>query len=173
MPTTRAQLFSYLEKLGIETTTVEHEAVFTVAESEKLHHTLAGGHTKNLFLKDAKGRLYLVVAECHAEIDMKRFHKLIGSARLSFGKPELLQETLGVSPGSVTAFSLVNDRNNRVDVIVDEQLMSFDKIYCHPLINTASTAISADDLLKFMRATGHDPRIMQLDAGVTESISTV
>lgn len=162
MAVSREELFQYLDKLGITTTTVEHEPVFTVAQSETLHRDIPGGHTKNLFLKDAKGRLFLVVAESHATIDMKQFHKHIGSARLSFGKPDLLQQILGVTPGSVTALSVINDAEGRIDVIIDEQLMAFDVINCHPLINTATTAIKTSDLLAFMRATGHEPRIMPL-----------
>lgn len=162
MPVSRSDLFNYLEKLGISTTTVEHPAVFTVAESDQLHRQLQGGHTKNLFLKDAKGRLYLVVAESHAKIDMKNFHKLIGAARLSFGKPDLLEETLGVTPGSVTAFSVLNDTEGRVSVIIDEQLLAFSTVNCHPLINTATTSIATGDLLTFMRSTGHEPSILSL-----------
>jgi Ala-tRNA(Pro) deacylase len=162
MPATRDDLFNRLKELDIPTSTVEHEAVFTVAESDKLHKELPGGHTKNLFLKDAKGQLFLIVAESHATIDMKRFHKHIGSARLSFGKPELLDHILGVTPGSVTALSLINDNEGMVSVIFDEQLMEFETINCHPLINTATTALAAKDLIKFLRATGHEPRIMSL-----------
>jgi Ala-tRNA(Pro) deacylase len=162
MPANRQDLFKRLEELGISTDTVEHDAVFTVSESDKLHRELPGGHTKNLFLKDAKGRLFLIVAESHATVDMKKLHKPIGCARLSFGKPDLLEQTLGVQPGSVTAFSLINDTDNAVSVVIDEQLMSFDTINCHPLINTATTSIARDDLLKFMNATGHEPRIMSL-----------
>lgn len=168
MPVTRDELFKRLEELDILTTTVEHEAVFTVAQSDALNQNLPGGHTKNLFLKDAKGRLFLIVAESHANVDMKRFHKRIGSARLSFGKPELLEQTLGVQPGSVTALSLINDTDGLVSVIIDEQLMAHDIINCHPLINTATTAISAQDLLRFMRATGHEPRIMAVDGAVLD-----
>ncbi|MFY0611683.1 MAG: prolyl-tRNA synthetase associated domain-containing protein [Hyphomicrobiaceae bacterium] len=164
MPATREDLFKHLAELGISTTTIDHAPVFTVAESDVLHRDMPGGHTKNLFLKDAKGRLFLIVAESHATVDMKRFHKRIGSARLSFGKPDLLEKTLGVQPGSVTALSLINDTDGLVDVIIDEDLMAFDIINCHPLINTATTAVAAQDLIKFMRATGHEPRIMSLDA---------
>src|SRR6056297_1586031 len=171
MPATREDLFNRLEELGISTTTVEHEAVFTVEQSEELHRKLPGGHTKNLFLKDAKGRLFLIVAESHAMIDMKRFHKQIGSARLSFGKPDLLEEVLGVTPGSVTALSLINDETGRISVILDEALMIHDIINCHPLINTATTAIGRDDLIKFIEATSHEPLIISLtvvsDAGNT------
>lgn len=162
MTISRDGLFKYLEELGISTKTVEHAAVFTVAESDQLHRDLPGGHTKNLFLKDPKGQLFLVVAESHAMIDMKQFHKHIGSARLSFGKPDLLEQTLGVTPGSVTAFSVINDTEARVSVIIDEQLMTFETINCHPMINTATTAIQTSDLLSFMRATGHEPRILAL-----------
>ena len=172
MPASREELFQHLQNLDITTTTVEHKAVFTVAESDELHQTMPGGHTKNLFLKDAKGRLFLIVAESHASIDMKRFHKRIGSARLSFGKPDLLLDTLGVSPGSVTAFSLINDTKGAVDVVIDEQLMAFDTINCHPLINTATTAIATQDLVAFMRSTGHEPRIMSLDSPPLEPNST-
>lgn len=163
MPVTRAELFQRLDELGIVTTTVEHDAVFTVAESDKLNRELPGGHTKNLFLKDAKGRLFLIVAESHAKVDMKKFHKRLGSARLSFGKPDLLEATLGVQPGSVTAFSLINDTGGQVSVVIDDTLMAFETINCHPLINTATTAISKQDLLTFIRATGHEPRVMVLE----------
>lgn len=169
MPVTREELFRRLDELGIETKTVEHEAVFTVAQSEQLHRELPGGHTKNLFLKDAKGRLFLVVAESHASINMKQFHKRLGCARLSFGKPELLEEVLGVTPGSVTALSLINDPHGRVSVVLDEQLMTFDTINCHPLTNTATTAIARDDLVRFITATGHEPKVMSLSEDVSDA----
>lgn len=162
MPATRAALFARLDELGIKTRTVEHEAVFTVAESEKLERDLPGGHTKNLFVKDAKGKLFLIVAESHTPVDMKRIHKRIGCARLSFGKPDLLLATLGVAPGSVTAFSVINDTERTVEVILDETLTAFDVINCHPLENTATTAIARDDLFRFLAETGHTPRIMPL-----------
>lgn len=161
-PKTRAELFAYLGQLGIETTTTEHEAVFTVAESDGLNRELPGGHTKNLFLKDAKDRLWLVVAEGHSPIDLKALPKVIGSARLSFGKPELLLEVLGVTPGSVTALALINDPAGSVGVVVDARLMEYDVINCHPLVNTATTSIRRDDLIKFIKATGHEPSILPL-----------
>ena len=164
----RVDLFAFLDKLGIATRTVEHAAVFTVEESEKLHRELPGGHTKNLFLKDAKDQLFLVIAEAHASIDMKALHKTLGCARLSFGKPELLLEVLVVTPGSVTALSLVNDRQSRITVIIDAELMEFETINSHPLTNTATTNIGREDLLKFIRATGHAPRIVQLPAIAAE-----
>lgn len=163
MPVTQEGLFARLAELGIATETVEHEAVFTVAESARLERSLSGGHTKNLFLKDAKGRLFLIVAESHTPVDLKGLHKKIGAARLSFGKPELLMEVLGVPAGSVTALALINDDQKRVSVVVDERLMSYERINCHPLVNTATTSLARDDLLRFMRATGHDPLIVAID----------
>ena len=164
MPATREKLFERLEELGISTKTIEHEAVFTVAESDLLEQKLPGGHTKNLFLKDAKGRLFLIVAESHANVNLKTVHKAIGCARLSFGKPDLLWQTLGIEPGSVTALSVMNDQDKALDqVIVDEALMAHDTINCHPLVNTATTAISRDDLVRFIRSCGHEPRIMSLN----------
>ena len=158
----RAQLFSRLDELGIVHRTVEHEAVFTVAESERLHREIAGGHTKNLFLKDAKDKLWLVVAEAHTPVDLKKLPKQIGSARLSFGKAELLEEVLGVTPGSVTALALINDERQRLTVVVDERLMKYDMINCHPLENTATTTLSRGDLIAFIRACGHEPRTATL-----------
>jgi Ala-tRNA(Pro) deacylase len=162
MPKTRAELMARLAELGIETTTVDHEAVFTVGESNALHAEIAGGHTKNLFLKDAKDRLWLVVAECHSPIDLKALPKAMGSARLSFGKPELLAEVLGVTPGSVTALALINDQDRRVSVVVDRRLMEYEIINCHPLENTATTSLRRDDLIRFIDACGHTPRILDL-----------
>ena len=161
-PMTRARLFERLDALGISHHTVEHEPVFTVAESERLHRAVDGGHTKNLFLKDAKERLWLIIAEAHTPIDLKTLPKTIGSARLSFGKAELLMEVLGVSPGSVTALALVNDSRQRVSVVVDERLLAYDVINCHPLENTATTSLSRADLGKFVRACGHEWRVVTL-----------
>jgi Ala-tRNA(Pro) deacylase len=162
MPATTDDLMARLTALGITTQTTEHQAVFTVAESDAIHREVPGGHTKNLFLKDAKDRLFLVVAESHTAIDLKTLHKTIGAARLSFGKAELLMEVLGVTPGSVTAFSVINDQAARVSVVVDRALMRYDTINCHPLVNTATTTIARDDLLTFLRATGHEPAIVDV-----------
>lgn len=162
MPLTRQELLQRLNELGIETVTVEHEAVFTVAESDELHRKIVGGHTKNLFLKDAKDKLWLIVAEAHTPVDLKALPKAIGSARLSFGKAELLMEVLGVSPGSVTALALVNDTARRVSVVVDRRLMEYEIINCHPLVNTATTSIRRDDLIRLMEACGHKPKIIAL-----------
>jgi len=160
VPASRQDLFTRFAELGIETQTVDHDAVFTVAESSKLERELPGGHTKNLFLKDKKGSLFLVVALGRAHIDLKSLHKSLGCDRLSFGKPELLMEVLGVPPGSVTPFALINDRARRVTVILDADMMRHERLNFHPLENTATTNIAREDLVAFIRACGHEPRIL-------------
>lgn len=144
------------------THTVEHEPLFTVAESGKLERELPGAHTKNLFLKDESGDLFLVVAESTTRVDLKALARTLRAGRFSFGKPELLMQALGVPPGSVTAFALINDPERRVRLVVDAELMHHDSINCHPLENTATTNIARDDLLRFVRACGHEPRIVSL-----------
>ena len=166
MPATPDDLATFLAGLGIQTTTVAHPPLFTVEESRALRGTIPGAHTKNLFLKDRKDAVFLVTALEDAMIDLKRLHERIGaSGRLSFGKPELLLETLGVTPGAVTVFGLINDREARVNVVLDKDLMAHALINCHPLVNTATTAIAANDLIAFVRATGHQPRIVAVAAG--------
>ncbi len=158
-----------LAALGIGHLTIEHAPVFTVEESTALDREIPGGHTKNLFLKDHKDRLFLVIAHAHTRIDLKALSKAIGAGRLSFGRAELLLEALGVTPGSVTAFALINDRDGRVCVILDEALMAFETINCHPLENCATTNIARDDLLRFIRACGHAPRILYLGGDVSQN----
>ncbi len=165
MPATRQDLFARLSELGIETHTVEHEALFTVAESSRLERELPGAHTKNLFLKDESGDLYLVVAQATTRVDLKALARALGAGRFSFGKPELLMEALGVPPGSVTAFAVINDVGRRVRMVIDAELMRHDSINCHPLENTATTNIARDDLLRFIRSCGHEPRIAVIGGG--------
>jgi Ala-tRNA(Pro) deacylase len=160
MPATRQDLLARLDELGIRTVTADHPAVFTVAESSILERQLPGGHTKNLFLKDKKGRLFLVVALGHARIDLKTLHKPLGADRLSFGSPDLLMEVLGVPPGSVTPFALINDKARRVTVVLDADMMRHERLNYHPLANTATTNIARSDLLVFIRACGHEPRVL-------------
>jgi Ala-tRNA(Pro) deacylase len=160
MPASRADLLAYLDRLGIATVTVDHPPLFTVEQSRALRGAIPGGHTKNLFLKDKKDAVFLVVAEEDAEIDMKRLHERIGSARLSFGRAELLTDLLGVIPGAVTPFGVINDTTGRVVVILDEPLMRHERLNFHPLDNSATTTIGRDDLLTFLKATGHEPRTL-------------
>ena len=164
MPASRQDLFARFARLGILTETVEHEPVFTVQQSAKLERTLPGGHTKNLFLKDKKDRLFLLVALSRARIDLKNLHKVLGSDRLSFGRPELLMEVLGVPAGSVTPFALINDTRQRVTVILDADMMRQERLNYHPLENSATTNIGGEDLLRFIRACGHTPRILAVAA---------
>jgi Ala-tRNA(Pro) deacylase len=160
MPASRADLFAFFDKLGIKTKTFDHEPVFTVEQAKKVHDDVPGGHCKNLFCKDEKGVLWLIVALEDAAIDLKAAPAKIGSRRLSFGKPELLMEVLGIEPGSVTPFSLINDQVGRVNVILDEAMMKRDPLNFHPLKNDATTTIAASDLLVFIKACGHNPRVV-------------
>jgi Ala-tRNA(Pro) deacylase len=164
-PVTPDALFARLDALGIAHTTHRHPPLHTVEESKALRGTLPGGHTKNLFLRDKKRRIWLVVADEDRPVDLKALRKLLGgSGSLSFGSPELLWEVLGVRPGSVTPFGLINDTGHRVTVILDAGLMAHDPINVHPLTNDATTTVARDDLLRFIRACGHEPRVMDLDA---------
>ncbi len=160
MPATPDELFAYLDRLGIANKTVTHPAVFTVEEGRELRGAIPGGHTKNLFLRDKKGTPYLVVASEDAAIELKSLHRLLGaSGRFSFGSAELLRELLGVEPGSVTPFAAINDTAGRVTIVLDAAMMAAPMLNFHPLANTATTTISREGLLKFLEATGHQPRI--------------
>jgi len=160
MPTSPAELFAYLDRLGIPHRTVTHPAVFTVEEGRELRGAIAGGHTKNLFLRDKKAAPYLVVAAEDAAIELRALHRLLGaSGRFSFGSAELMRELLGVEPGSVTPFAAINDTQHRVTVVLDAAMMEHAVLNFHPLVNTGTTTISRDGLLKFLEATGHPPRI--------------
>jgi Ala-tRNA(Pro) deacylase len=157
------QLLEMLDEKGFDTNTIEHQAVFSVEESRDLTLKLDGGHTKNLFVKDKKDNYFLLVIEQSAQINLNQVHRLIGAkSRLSFGKPDKLMEYLGVTPGSVTAFSVVNDHDQNVKLIIDKPLLAHEKINCHPLINTMTTTISREDLLNFMEQSDHKPDIIQM-----------
>ncbi len=162
MALTRDALFDQLSSLGIMTTTIEHPAAFTVAESSAIYAALPGAHTKNLFLKDEDGTLVLVIAQSETKVDLKAVAKRLGAGRFSFGKPEVLMTALGITPGSVTAFAIANDTAKRVKIVIDQALMAHGSLNCHPLENTATTNIARDDLLRFIRSTGHEPRFMVL-----------
>ena len=165
MPKTPDELFAFLQKLGIEVRTVSHPPLFTVADSQALRGEIPGGHTKNLFLKDKKDNFFLVTVEEEAEVDLKQIHHVIGAAsRVSFGKPEALMEHLGVIPGAVTAFGLINDEKGAVKFVIDDALMEHETINAHPLSNEATTSIAAEDMLRFARATGHEPAILKVSA---------
>lgn len=162
-PKTANDLFRFLDDLGIAHKTKSHPPVFTVAESESLRDEIPGGHTKNLFVKDKKDQFFVLTVEENAVVDLKSVHKLIGaSSRVSFGNPEKMFEYLGVVPGSVTVFGAINDKDGAVTFVLDEDLMRHDIINGHPLSNDATTSIGRDDLLRFLKATGHEPLVLKV-----------
>lgn len=163
MAATREQLFERLAALGIETTTKDHAPVFTVEEAQRVRGELPGGHCKSLFLKDKKGTLWLVVAMEDTRVDLKALQKALDAGRLSFGKPELMEEVLGVTPGAVTPFAAINDTDGRVRVVLDERIHDYDVVNYHPLFNDATTAIAPADLVRFLEATGHTPTSVSLE----------
>jgi Ala-tRNA(Pro) deacylase len=159
-PAKPADLFALLDRLGIPHATVDHPPLFTVEQSQALRGKIPGGHTKNLFLKDKKGRLFLVVALEHATIALKSLHRRLGATgRFSFGPADQMREVLGVEPGSVTPFAVMNDTGQRVTVVLDAAMMAEQVLNYHPLTNTMTTSIARDDLVKFLAATGHTPQI--------------
>ena len=162
MAADRKTLMARLEALGIETATVEHEPVFTVAESAGLRARLPGAHTKSLFLTDPDGRLVLVVAKDETRVDLKALAKRLSAGRFSFVKPDALQAVLGVPPGSVTPFALINASAADVTVVVDQAILDFAEVNCHPLENTATTRLATSDLIRFIAACGHEPLIVPL-----------
>jgi Ala-tRNA(Pro) deacylase len=170
VPHTPATLFAYLDSLGIAHSTVTHPPVFTVEQAKALRGRINGAHTKNLFLRDKKHELYLVVALESAQVDLKGLHRLLGAnGRFSFGAADLLRETLGVEPGSVTPLAAVNDTDGRVTVVLDAPLMEYEVVNFHPLLNTMTTTLSRADLIKFLDATGHEPRIERLSGPAAEA----
>jgi len=158
-------LFAFLDVHGIAHSTFEHPAVFHVGEGEEIKAAMPGGHTKNLFLKDAKDRLWLITALAETRIDLKALPAAIGSARLSFGSEPLMVETLGVRPGSVTPFALLNDTSRRVSLVVDKALLASDLVNFHPLTNTATTAVSSSGFLAFLAAMGIEPAVVDFHPG--------
>jgi len=162
-PATPEDLFARLAALGIAVTTHRHPPLFTVAESKGLRGALPGAHCKSLFLRDRAGALWLVVAAEDRALDLKALAPLIGAGRLSFASPERLMARLGVAPGSVTPFALINDRERAVNVVLDAAVMAAPLANFHPLTNAATTAIAPADLLRFIAACGHAPRIADLD----------
>ena len=164
MPASPDDLFAYLDLLGLGHETRWHEATFTVEEGRELKETMPGGHTKNLFMKDKDGVFVLISAHADSELKLNQLHKLIGTRRLSFASGELMEELLGVTPGSVTGFALVNDKDQKVRFIVDAALMAFETLNFHPLVNTGTTAISHDDFRRFVEATGHDLTVVDFAA---------
>jgi Ala-tRNA(Pro) deacylase len=165
MPASSDELFAYLDRLGITHKTVSHQPLFTVEESQALRGKIPGAHTKNLFLRDKKGTPFLVVALEEAAIELRSLHRLLGaSGRFSFASADLMRELIGVEPGSVTPFAVINDKKLRVTVVLDAAMIAHPVLNFHPLVNTGTTTISREGLVKFLEATGHRPRIEALSA---------
>jgi Ala-tRNA(Pro) deacylase len=165
MPVSPEDLLAFLDSLGVAHETIEHPALHTVEESQTLRGQIPGGHSKNLFVKDKKSRLFLLTLGEETVVDLKRVHEKIGAnGRVSFGSAELLEEVWGVRPGAVTPFGAINDREGRVTVVLDSGLMAHQRVNFHPLVNTRTTGVSPQELLKFLRATGHEPLVCALAA---------
>ena len=160
----RARLLAWMAGNGITQTTHDHPAVFRVEEGLELKAALPGLHTKNLFLKDKKGRLWLISAAQDTVIDLKRAHRTLGSDRLSFGNETLMWETLGVRPGSVTALGLINDVDRRVTFVLDQRLWEADIVNFHPLTNTATTALDQAAFRRLLTRLDRQPLVVDFDA---------
>jgi Ala-tRNA(Pro) deacylase len=160
MLTGKAQMLACLDDLGIAHSTLDHPPVFSVGEGEEIKAALPGGHSKNLFLKDAKGRLWLISAAQDTVIDLKAAPGIIGSDRLSFGNETLMWETLGVRPGSVTALGLINDVDRRVTFVLDRRLWAADIVNFHPLINTATTGLDQGAFRQFLTAIDREAQVV-------------
>lgn len=171
MPVTQAELFAALDRIGVTHHTIAHQPVFRHEDGGEVEKLVPGLHCKNLFLKDAKGRIWLVVMPGALRADLKFLDKAIGSARLSFGKPELLLEVLGISPGSVTPFALLNDRDHRVTVVLDSAMMAAESVNYHPLRNDQSTVITPAGLQLFLAALHYTPLIVDCVAPLEPPLS--
>jgi Ala-tRNA(Pro) deacylase len=162
-PATPEDLFRRLDELGIETDTVHHPAVFTVEQAKALRGELTGCHTKNLFLRDKKGAMWLVVCREDRTVDLKTLAQKLGSARLSFGSSERLMNHLGVIPGAVTPFAVINDRDVQVVVALDRGMLDQGPWNFHPLANDMTTSIEASDMLRFLEAENHPAKLLDFD----------
>lgn len=164
-PHTRQSLLAQLAAWNLPVTTVDHEPLFTVAQSTAVHRDVEGAHTKNLFLKDKKGALLLITAAHATTVELKRLHTKLDCGRLSFASAERLMQHLGVTPGSVTPFALINDPDAKVRFILDAHLAKADIINAHPLENAATTSIARADLITFVERTGHGVTVLDLESG--------
>ena len=164
-PAAYEDLSRRLDELGIEVQTIEHEPVFTVEEAKAHRGTLEGAHTKNLFLRDKKKRMWLVVCRENRSVDLKALPSAIGSGRLSFGSAQRLMENLGIIPGAVTPFAVINDHGLNVRVAVEKSLLDESPWNFHPLDNARTTSIQPQDMLRFLREQEHDPQLVDLGSG--------
>lgn len=159
-----APLLARLDALGIGVEIHRHPPLHTVEESRELRGTLPGGHIKNLFLRDKKRNQWLVTVLEDATIDLKALRHTLGArGTLSFGSADLLSASLGVAPGSVTPFAVMNDTDGVVSMVLDRGILDHDPVNAHPLHNAATAAIGRDDLLRFLAECDHSPELIDLD----------
>jgi len=165
MAASSEKLFQLLDHLGIETRTLNHAPMHTVEDSKRLRGTLGGGHCKCLFLKDKKGAFLLVVMGEDRRLDMKALFQsgLLKVGKLSFVSPERMEEMLGVKPGSVTPFSLINADPAQITVVLDQKMLAEALLNYHPLHNEATTTIKCEDLLKFIHHLSFETSIIDFD----------
>lgn len=168
MPTSPDALMARLKELDIDFTLHHHAAVFTVAESEAVDADIPGTHCRNLFLRDQKKKNFLLVLQNATDVDIKKLPGVIGSDRLSFGSADRLWQYLGVRPGSVCPFSIINDTDNNVKICLDQSMMETDLVNYHPLLNTMTVGLKPSDLLRFIESTGHTPHIVDLSAAAPD-----
>ena len=162
MPATPDELFAFFDQLGIAHSTVSHPPFFTVEEGRPWHDQIPGLHCKNLFIRDRNGGIWLVVMPAEKRADLGRLERTLGAARFSFAKPDVLQDVLQLTPGSVTPFGLINDTQRRVNVILDQEMLKSEWVNFHPLHNAASTTLRSADLVRFVHALGYEPVIVRL-----------
>lgn len=155
------KIFFALEQLNIPYKNHIHEPVFTVEEAQKLYDSIPGGQTKNLFITDKRGNYLLVVMLSEDRLDLSLFRKQLAMKNLTFATSEELQQLLGVTPGSVTALGVINDTQHKVTVYLDQDLAKHDMVNCHPLRNDMTVTIATEDLLHFLKSTGHEPIITE------------
>lgn len=168
MPTSPEALMNYLQGMGIEFQLHHHKAVFTVAEAETVEHDIPGTHCRNLFLRDKKKQNFLVVLRNETRVDIKKLQSLIGADKLSFGSADRLWDYLGVRPGSVCPYAIINDRGGEVRIFLDKSMMNTDRVNYHPLINTMTIGTTPENLLRFIESTGHTPHVIDLSSAAPD-----
>lgn len=157
-------LLDFLDRAGVVYWRIEHPAVFTCEEASRYRPDAPGLETKNLFLRDERGDFYLVMTDCAKRLDLKNLGRQAGAPKLQFGTPAQLDDCLGLTPGSVTVFGLVNDLARRVELLVDAEFWPAAAYLCHPLVNTSTLVLDHASLARFLHLTGHIPRVVEVPA---------
>ncbi len=160
---TPSDIYRFLDDLGVEYGKCEHPAVFTVEESSRLVPELPGTPTKNLFIRDGKGRRHFLIVVGHDKsVDLKSLGERLEAGKLSFASPQRLQKHLGLEPGSVSILGIVNDSEGNVELVIDRAVWESDAVQCHPLVNTATVIIPRAGLRRILEHTGHAPRVLDV-----------